>query len=189
LTFLPRLDPLLRWLTVDGIGFHQAFFKPSRLRSSRPAVLRRCSPQAYDAGLGRAMWFVTGGQPASILDHIARFAPERRPSLWSGVGLAVVYAGGATGDDLRRLTQGAGQYRPYLAVGASFAAAARDSAGNATEETDPVCRALTGLSAAKAAERTYRIIEEVTPGVDALDHCRARLVAQFETPAGVAVAS
>ena len=43
------------------------------------------------------------GQHGVDVAAVGRFAPDRRPDLWSGVGLAATFAGGASADDLARL--------------------------------------------------------------------------------------
>jgi hypothetical protein len=96
----PR-DPLLRWLALDGYGFHEAYFRtPLVVTRQRPPRLlpgwRGCASsaaQVIDQGIGRALWFVCGADTDRLADTIAGFAPERRPDLWSGVGLAAAYAG------------------------------------------------------------------------------------------------
>jgi hypothetical protein len=96
----PR-DPLLRWLALDGYGFHEAYFRtPLVVARQRPPRLlpgwRGCASsaaQVIDQGIGRALWFVCGADTDRLADTIAGFAPGRRPDLWSGVGLAAAYAG------------------------------------------------------------------------------------------------
>lgn len=96
----PR-DPLLRWLALDGYGFHEAYFRtPLVVARQRPPRLlpgwRGCAHSAahvVDQGIGRALWFVCGADTDRLADTIAGFAPGRRPDLWSGVGLAAAYAG------------------------------------------------------------------------------------------------
>jgi hypothetical protein len=96
----PR-DPLLRWLALDGYGFHEAYFRtPLVVAMQRPPRLLRgwrgCAgsgAQVVDQGIGRALWFVCGADTDRLADTIAGFAPGRRPDLWSGVGLAAAYAG------------------------------------------------------------------------------------------------
>jgi len=166
-TFLPKLDPVLRWLTVDGMGFHAAFFNPAAMfEQRRTPRLRRCEPDAFDAGLGRALWFVAGAQPALVSRRVASFDQGRRPALWSGVGLAAAYAGGASDADLHDLVTLAGEWRAHLALGAAFAAKARERAGNPAEHTDRACRVACRLSAAEAAAWTDRCLEEGAEGTD-----------------------
>jgi len=106
---LPRLlqsrvqsrDPLLRWLALDGYGFHEAYFRtPLVVAAQRPPRLpiawrtrARDARHVVDQGIGRALWFVCGADTGRLAETIAGFALERRPDLWSGVGLAAAYAG------------------------------------------------------------------------------------------------
>jgi hypothetical protein len=151
-----RLDPLLRWLALDGCGFHEAFFRPHRTvhRRLRPRRLRGYECRGFDQGVGRGLWFVAAADPDRVGRAIARFEPERQDDLWSGAGLAAAYAGATTPAGLDRLAELAGSRRPQLAQGAAFAAKARLRAGNVVPHTDTACRVFCGTSAASAAAAT-----------------------------------
>lgn len=159
-TFLPLLDPLLSALAVDGIGFHQAYFEPAKY-IDRGAVsrLRARDPESFDNGIGRALWFATGASAQTVIETIPRFERSRHAALWSGIGLAASYAGGASTDELRRLRCGAGPHLDELRVGAAFAAKARLRAGNATLETARTCETLSGCRLERAAAATDAALE------------------------------
>lgn len=147
------LDPLLRWLAVDGYGFHEGYFHwPRSVR--KQAVPRRLSGyavHAFDQGLGRSLWFVEGADVNRIPLTIAAFPVSRRADLWSGVGLACAYAGGVDRAAMTRLWTSAADYRAHLAQGAAFAAKARQRAGNLSEHTELACHVFCGVSANVAA--------------------------------------
>jgi len=153
---LARLDPLLRWLAFDGVGFHEGYFHHRRAleRQTRPRWLSGYALRAFDQGLGRSLWFVEGAHVPAVAAALARFAPERRADLWSGVGLASAYAGGAEECGLAPLRDAAGAHLAEAAQGAAFAAEARRRAGIPAEHTDRVCRLLCGRSAEEAAAVT-----------------------------------
>ena len=140
---LPRLrwraiqphDPLLRWLALDGYGFHQAYFRTqqyvwnqhqARIPGWEPA---RYAGRAVDQGIGRALWFVNGADVQRVATTIEAFPQSRRGDLWSGAALASVYAGGADAGELSDMVRLAGPYRPHAAQGAAFGAKARLLAG------------------------------------------------------------
>ncbi len=150
---LARLDPLLRWLALDGYGFHEGYFSWRRFveREAVPVHLSGYAPRAFDQGLGRSLWFVDGSDAGRIAATVAAFAPERRADLWSGVGLACAYAGGADRSAIETLREAAGPHRPHLAQGAAFAAKARQRACNPQDHTDCACGVLCGMSADEAA--------------------------------------
>ncbi|MGI8665494.1 MAG: DUF1702 family protein [Jatrophihabitans sp.] len=131
-------DPLMRWLVLDGYGFHQAYFKTEDYVTKQyqepdfpwPSEGQRWySNHAIDQGLGRALWFVRGTDARLVADTIDSFAEHRRADLYSGAGLAATYAGGAGEQELRLFRDRAGDYRPQLAQGSAFAATARLKAG------------------------------------------------------------
>lgn len=151
--FIERLDPLLRWLAVDGYGFHEGYFKWPRYLGGQsiPRRLHGYARRAFDQGLGRSLWFIDGAEVERIPKTIAAFPGPRHADLWSGVGLASVYAGEVSESALRVLSASAGPFQPQLAQGASFAAKARHRAGNLTAYHDIACGVLCGMTASEAA--------------------------------------
>lgn len=181
---LARLDPLLGWLAVDGYGFHEGYFKWRRYVTARaaPSRLRGYALRVFDQGLGRSLWFVKSANVSEITKTIASFDPARRADLWSGVGLACTYAGGATLADIEFLREAAGDYRPRLAQGAAFAAKTRQRAGNLTANTEIGCRVLCRLTAHEAAEITDLALEDLAGegGLPAYEVWRLRIGRYFE---------
>lgn len=152
-------DPLLRWLILDGYGFHQAYFRTDRyVHEHRPPRPRWDGgtpdylPHAVDQGVGRALWFVGGTDPDRVAALIEGFAADRRADLYSGAGLAATYAGGAEQDELRQLWHRAGSYRPQLLQGSAFAAEARLRAGLMVPHTAAATEVLCGMAPEKAAQ-------------------------------------
>lgn len=182
---LAKPHPLLRWLEFDGFGFHEGFFHwPKYIRDlCPPRKLKGYAARVFDQGLGRSLWFVEGAGVEHIAATIARFPARRRADLWSGVGLACAYAGGADRagvEELRRLACG---YQNHLSQGAAFAAKTRLLAGNLTSNTETVCRVLCGLSAAGAASITDATLAGIseTGAVPAYEVWRQRIQNEFFT--------
>ncbi|WP_082166730.1 DUF1702 family protein [Nocardiopsis sp. RV163] len=154
-----NLDPVLRWLVHDGYGFHQAYFHTDRyvrqgLRDDRAARRTGDGPyalRAADQGVGRALWFVGGTDPVRVADLVLTFDEERHADLWSGVGLAATYAGGADEEELRVLLDRAGGHRWEVAQGSAFAAEARVRAGLLVPHTEAASQVLCGTDARQAA--------------------------------------
>jgi hypothetical protein len=145
--------PALRWLAWDGYGFHRGFFAAD-VTIGRQKIPRRLTGEQqslFDQGLGRALWFHECADPDGVALRIAEFDPVRRGSLWSGVGLAATYTGGADVADLGRLAALAGQHNADLAHGAALACAARTHAGLIPAHTAAAAHALTGALAEEAS--------------------------------------
>lgn len=154
--FLARFDPLTRWLLIDGYGFHEGFFRWPRYIAAQPvpARLRGYARRVFDQGLGRCLWFIEGAEVPRIVRTIAAFPAGRIPDLWSGIGLACVYAGEIMDSELSQLRESAGGFAPQLAQGAAFAAKARQRAGNLSSYQDAACAILCGMTAREAAQVT-----------------------------------
>jgi len=153
---LSRLDPVVRWLALDGYGFHEGYFRWPRsvVEKRMPGKLFGYARHGFDQGLGRSLWFVCGADVDRIAATIRGFSAARQADLWAGVGLACAYAGGRDAEEMRRLCVAAGEHDLALAQGAVFAATARERAGNPTPHTDLACRVLCGISSAAAAAIT-----------------------------------
>lgn len=177
------LDPLMRWLALDGRGFQQGFFRhgrylhPARAARPRPGAAGR----VHDQGLGRSLWFVESGDVTAIADRIDGFHESRRADLWSGVGLAVAYAGDADAAALSLLAERCGPYRAHLAQGAVFAAIARTRSGVVPAHTERAVTALTSVDVPTAADWGEHAVaflecgfdEERAPSIAVYDGLRA----------------
>jgi hypothetical protein len=183
--YLEKFDSLLRWLVVDGYGFHQGYF---HWRSSAtPGGPRKgiatggYSARAYDQGLGRSLWFSLAADQGAIAERVRAFEVSRQADLWSGVGLAAAYAGAMSPTDLRGLARAAGPARSALAQGAVFAAKARERAGNPAPQTSLACEILAGADAqtcARIADESLRAIAETpdTPEVPRYERWRQEII-------------
>ena len=175
-----RLDPLLRWLAVDAVGFHDGLLRaaPSAAASRRRARLSSYGARAFDQGLGRSLWFTTEAHPDSIAAAIDAEEPGRRPDLWSGVGLACAYAGGVCEHEIATLTASAGDSRLDLAQGVAFAAEAHlGASGCVPAHTERASRLICDMPAADAAriarDSARRVVE--AGGWPAYEMWRARI--------------
>jgi hypothetical protein len=166
--YLRRFDPLYRWLAADGYGFHEGYFhwRACFEQLAVPPRLSGYTARAFDQGLGRSLWFVGGANVASIAERIDHFPRQRQCDLYSGVGLACTYAGGASQQDIERLAVLCGEHRAAVAQGAAFAAKARLRAGHVPDHTETACEALAGISAAAAAAITDEALATVQPEKD-----------------------
>lgn len=155
---IKKFHPVLRWLVMDGYGFHEGYFHwkdRTGPEASAPKIFAaRLSEDArhvFFQGLGRSLWFIKGACVREISATIARFHPIYHDDAWSGVGLACAYAGGLSENAIAQLRVATGTRSAALAQGAAFAAKARQVAGNPVKHTDIACGILCGMSAEQAA--------------------------------------
>ncbi|MEV4091641.1 DUF1702 family protein [Streptosporangium saharense] len=183
-------DPLLRWLVLDGYGFHQAYFHTGRYVHAHhrdPAFPWKAdrfgwyAGHAIDQGIGRAMWFVGGADAGLVATMIDGFSAERRADLYAGAGLAASYAGGAEEEELLTFWERAGEHRPWIAQGSAFAAEARQRAGLVVPHTLLATRVFCDMTPEQAA----RISEKARPDgpvqgeVPAYEVWRRRIADEF----------
>lgn len=165
-----RYYPTMSWLAVDGYGFDRAYFQTKRFVDARqrPAPYPWEGDSAYflravDQGIGRALWFIHGADVDRVEAAVRRFDCERQADLWSGVGLAATFAGGARTAELAALRTAAGDQAAELALGSVFAVKARTYAGYVPDHTVSAVAELTGLTVDAAVELADRT--EVTGGM------------------------
>lgn len=146
-------DPVLRWLVMDGYGFHEGFFSPAKHVDQQlvPTHLSSYAREVFDQGVGRSIWFSSGAQVDRMAATIGAFPAARQADLWLGVGVACGYVGGVERVTIENLRQAAGPYAGQLAVGTAFVAKGRERAGNPTPDTDLACQVLCGVTAEQAA--------------------------------------
>jgi enediyne biosynthesis protein E3 len=157
-SYQQNLNRLTSWCLADGYGFHQGFFYWQRFvegGEAPPPSLDLQNRRLFDAGVGRAMWWVFGADPSAIAKTISKVDAERRPEMWMGIGTALAYAGGAPPDALASLPSLAGEYRLDLLSGIPFAAHMRDRGRNPAEWTDEVCATLLGRSVADTSKMIF----------------------------------
>ena len=183
-------DPFMRWLVLDGYGFHQAYFHTEKYVHdhylepdfSWPSEGKRWyANHAIDQGIGRALWFVGCTDVEVVASLIGKYPAARHPDLWAGAGLAATYAGGVTETELRRFADLAGEYRPQVSQGSAFAATARTEAGLITEHTRMATGIFCDLTPAEAtlASAAARPDNDDDSDVPAYELWRQRLANQF----------
>lgn len=156
--YMGRVDPLLRWFLMDGFGFYEGFFswRTSIDKHQVPSRVTGYGRRAYDQGLGRALWFITGATPGRIIPAIASFPAERQGDIWSGIGVACAYAAGVVdGETIQALAEAAGENRTQVAVGAALAAGFRHHAGSTAVHTELACDVLWGLPTYEVARIAF----------------------------------
>jgi SagB-type dehydrogenase family enzyme len=182
-------DPLLRWLALDGYGFHQAYFHTQKyVWNQHQGRIPGWEPAPYahrvaDQGMGRALWFVIGSDVQKLATLIGGFPQSRRADLWSGAGLASVYAGGADAGELAEMARLAGRYRSYIAQGAAFAAKARLLAGLVMPGTELGVKVHCDMSVEDAAAVTDEALRGLPAGdtdVPRFEIWRERIRKPFE---------
>lgn len=159
MTRVPRLatvpaTPLLRWLALDGAGFARVYFGglPTLRKVWNGTPTDRWHATA--AGFGRALWFVESADVTGVAAVIEEAPPPAKGPLWSGIGLASCYAGGASPADLDALVAASGAHAAHFGQGALFAIAARARAGVLPPHTERACARLFTVEPREAAEWT-----------------------------------
>lgn len=164
-----KLHPVLRWLVMDGYGFHQGYFhfKAQFQSGNSAARLSQNARHVFYQGLGRSLWFVNGADVREIAGTISRFPSTYHSDAWSGVGLACAYAGGLAQDEIAQIRHRSGLHASALAQGAAFAAKARALAGNPAQHTEAACIVLCGMR----AEEASALCDETFSQIDLLHPC------------------
>ena len=152
-----RLDELTAFCLADGYGFHEGFFEWKSFldgRKQAPASFNHQNKILFDSGIARAMWWVYGADPVAIATAISRFAEERRPEMWAGIGVALSYAsaGPNNANPSAKLLELSGPYRYDLLSGIPFAAHMRWKGGNPAPWTERACAELLHMSVEETSD-------------------------------------
>jgi len=181
--FLKRLDPVVGWTAIDGYGFHEGFFARRRFVREQvvPDHLSAYGRRAFDHGIGRAIWFLAGGNIVEVASTIGGFTSARHPDLWGGVGLACGYTGGVNQAAIATLQRAAGQWALHMGVGTAIAANARMRAESPAPYAERACKILTGVRSAEASEIVERAFIDLPPDgrEPAYEIWRQRIMAQL----------
>jgi enediyne biosynthesis protein E2 len=180
----------LNWMILDGYSFHEAFFKtqkwvheqyvsppvPWKWKGSHDWVLK-----AMDHGIGRAMWFINGGDSEQLANMINKFDPARRSDLWSGAALAATYAGGVDEEGLSEFAKRSSEYRREVAQGAVFALKQRVMSNLITPHTELASQIFCERSPEEAASITDWAATDLpdTNTVPAYEIFRQRIQSKF----------
>jgi hypothetical protein len=139
-----QLDARNYRLVFDGMGFHDAYFHTRKVLRGWRRTTASLQSAAYDQGIGRALWFIVGGDIERAVTALAAFAPQRQPSLWAGLGFALTAVGWADDATLNQATTLCGDCRAELAQGAALAATALEASGAGLEHANSAARVLVG---------------------------------------------
>ncbi len=161
--------PSYRWLAIDGYGFYNAFFRTEKyigqhyVDTRYPRWMGDRAPllRAADQGIGRALWFVSGGSPEGVAKLIEEFDASRHADLWGGIGIATTFAGGVETADLEAILARVPQFRRPLAAGSAMVAKIRTQADNAIPHTHAAVRTYTGRTLDEAAALIDQAFDEV----------------------------
>jgi hypothetical protein len=188
---LESLDPVLRWLALDGYGFHEGYFYTRRTveEQAHPKRVRGYARTAFDAGLGRSLWFVCGGDPERVHRQVECFDADRRADLWAGIGLACSYAGGVDVGSIAAVRDLSGAHVGALAQGAAFAAKARERAGIVVPDTriavEEICRTSLELAAKQCDSALAALPSPGASGPPAFETWRREIRRAFERSFGI----
>jgi enediyne biosynthesis protein E2 len=182
--------PVMSWLAVDGFGFDRAYFDHQQWVGGqrRPAAYPWQGwpdyfARAFDQGVGRALWFIHGGQVPDVAATVRGFDAGRQADLWSGVGLAAAFAGGCPADGYTALCREAGAHRPDLVQGAVFAAKARDYSGCRPVHTQTALATMADLSVEGAAELADSVVIGSSDDVPPYEMWRRAIRARVDSAA------
>lgn len=161
------LDPFYRWLAYDGMGYHNVYFQQEKTLDSPKRALEGYASRAYDQGVGRGIWFVSGADIDKAAALVDSMTADRQADIWSGIGLASCYAGPA---DEKVLLDGYRLAEPnggWFAQGTAFACNARARDESMPETISAAIKILWDMEPAALAalveELRLRAADETSP--------------------------
>lgn len=95
---LKPISEEMRIKVLDGVGYWFGLFR-RRLTIRTQGIPDQITPEnqaGFDQGVGRAIWYISKGDPEMANKIIDSFSEERRSNLWFGIGVASTYVGGCS---------------------------------------------------------------------------------------------
>lgn len=116
---LSQIEPTLQVKVLDGYGYWNGLFQ-RRATIRTQQIPENITPEyqaGFDQGVGRAIWYITKGDIAKVVNIINHFAEDRRPNLWFGIGVASTYVGGCSDELIAELKSASGEFELNLEKG------------------------------------------------------------------------
>ena len=110
---LKEIKPPLEIKVLEGFGYWYGLFR-RRLTIRTQQIPENISPElqtGFDQGVGRAIWYITKGEFAKVLNIINDFSESRKESLWYGIGVASTYVGGCSDELIAELKSVSGEFK------------------------------------------------------------------------------
>lgn len=144
----------LGWLAMDAYGMHDGYFNWfDRVHEMKtPEGLPPFAAEAFDQGLGRALWFIAGSDWRIIEQLVERFSYNRRFSLWRGIGLMAGFWGAEDEQQLKKLFKAASTFRPFFQQGAAQAVCMRFDMDDVADHNDSAAKLICGGSTSEVAD-------------------------------------
>lgn len=145
--YLKSIQPMMRWMIFDGIGYYNGLFKGRRTIKNQmvPEGIDGQDLQGYDQGLGRRLWYFSKGEVKEVVQLIESFPTERQADLWRGVGVACGYVGGNDIISLKNLVTSSAIFKQQLSSGVALAAISRNVSGSITRDIENACKIICGM--------------------------------------------
>ncbi len=163
ITYLPELNPMMRYRVLDGYGYYEGIFRRRRsiINHLKLAVENAVASGAIDQGIGRSIWYLNKGIVADTKTMIEGFAVERHKDLWRGLGIAIAYVGGCDKEMLQDIFSKSDSYKTQLATGAVMALVSRDAAKYISTDTELACKVFCNKTAEQILELNYSIKSKI----------------------------
>jgi hypothetical protein len=139
------------WPVINGYAFYHGFFNWPVLIEKQllddwmfqglPPELNEPVRHVFDQGLGRSIWFLARADQDSAERLVSSFSADRKPRLWSGIGLAATYTGSDSGC-LLNLASASGQYIGEFATGLALAARIQLASEDRLPQLEAACQAI-----------------------------------------------
>ncbi|MEO8764235.1 MAG: DUF1702 family protein [Ginsengibacter sp.] len=168
--YLEFLQPPMRLMVYDGIGYYCGLFKGRKTVKSQliPHGIKGKELNGFDQGLGRRLWYISKGEVNELVQLIQTFHKSRHNCMWLGVGIACGYVGGCGKEHLEQLLICSAGFNKQLCGGIALAAISRKASNSVSYDIDLACNIICGqplegiLSDSAAIEKKIASELEIT---------------------------
>ena len=140
---------------ADGLGFFYGTLRRRKVIEEQARISNLEGYELYfDEGLGRSLWYSSGGDLMAVKDIIDKFDEVRQRFLWRGIGIAFTYAGGFDSDTTKVLKQVCGKHVNDVCNGVASVIRSRSKAGTVNDYAIAASREICGCEI-EALERLF----------------------------------
>lgn len=140
--FFKNVSPSYIPFVVDGIGYYDGIARQRRCIKNKMMNenLNSIYYEYYNQGVGRSIWYHSGGEISKAVEIIFQFPSERQVGLWRGVGTAFLFVGGFDDEMMTALLNFSGKNKLQFLTGVVLAIKSRCRMGLITKEAEKISK-------------------------------------------------
>lgn len=158
-----KIQPFRYGRVLDGYGYYHGLLRRRIFvkGAKQPENISEIELQAFDQGIGRAIWYTSKGDLSLLEKMLSAFNESRIPAIWRGIGVAALYVGELNETLSKSLLGLAKENKASFLTGAALAAMGK-SLNQSISNTDKLSFKTLGMSAKEFSNLTLQAERKFT---------------------------